>query len=105
MADRLNVVPDELRQAAEQHRHTADYLASVPSNHPEIMASLESLGPIFAEFREAGHELLDQRRLCYQDQAAAHTDLAERLLEAAARWQEHDADAARRLRDVAEGGR
>lgn len=103
MADRLNVVPDELRQAADEHRHTADYLASVPSNHADIMASLESLGPIFAEFREAGRELLDQRRICYQDQAAAHADLADRLLEAAGRWEQHDAEAARRLRDVAEG--
>ncbi len=105
MAERLNVVPDELRQAADEHRHTADYLASVPAGHAGIMASLESLGPIFAEFREAGRELLDHRRICYQEQAAAHADLADRLLEAATRWEQHDADGARRLRDVAEGGR
>lgn len=105
MAERLNVVPDELRLAAEEHRHTAAHLASLPSNHAEIMASLESLGPIFAEFREAGHELLDQRRICYQEQAAAHADLADRLLGAATRWEQHEADAAGRLRDVAEGGR
>ena len=105
MAEQLNVVPDELRLAAEEHRHTAGYLASVPSNHTEIMASLESLGPIFAEFREAGRELLDQRRICYQEQAAAHADLADRLLDAATRWEQHESDAAGRLRDVAGGGR
>lgn len=105
MAERLNVVPDELRQAADEHRHAAEHLAAVPSGHAEIMASLDSLGPIFAEFREAGRALLEQRRTCYQEQAAAHADLADRLLDAAARWEQYDADAARRLRDVGEDTR
>jgi hypothetical protein len=105
MAERLNVVPEELRQAAGEHRDTADYLARVPSGHADIMATLESLGPIFAELREAGRELLDQRRICYEQQAAAHAELADRLLDAAGAWERHDADAARQLRDVAEGAR
>lgn len=105
MAERLNVAPDELRQAAREHRDTADYLATVPSGHAGIMATLESLGPIFAEFRDAGRELLDQRRACYEQQAAAHAELADRLLEAAGRWEEQDSDAAGRLSDVAEDGR
>jgi len=105
MAERLNVVPDELRQAAGGHRDTAEYLAAVPSGHADIMESLESLGPIFAEFREAGRELLDQRRVCYEQQAAAHAELADRLLDAAGVWERHEADAARQLRGVAEGPR
>ena len=105
MAERLNVVPDELRQAAVAHRDTADYLAAVPSGHAGIMATLESLGPIFAEFREAGRELLDQRRVCYEQQAAAHAELADRLLDAAGVWERHDGGAARQLRDVGEGPR
>jgi len=105
MAERLNVVPEELRREADEHRQTADCLAAVPSGHAGIMTTLESLGPIFAEFREAGRELLDQRRACYEQQAAAHAELAERLLDAAGRWEQHDTEAARRLRDVAEGDR
>ena len=106
MAERLNVVPDELRRAADEtlpHRRLPGHLC-----RPEtagIMASLESLGPIFAEFREAGRELLDHRRICYQEQAARTRITADRLVEAATRWEQHDADRARRLRDVAEGGR
>lgn len=104
MADRLNVVPDELRQAAGEHRETADRLAMVPSGHAAILAALESLGPVFAEFRDAGRELLDQRRVCYEQQATAHAELAARLLDAAGRWERYDADAARQLRDVGETG-
>lgn len=105
MAERLDVIPEELRKAADEHRHTADQLAAVPAGHAAIMATLDSLGPIFAEFREAGRELLEQRRICYEQQAGAHAELSGHLLDAAGRWEQHEADAAGRLRDVAEGGR
>jgi len=105
MAEHLNVVPAQLRQAAGEHRETADQLAAVPSRQADIMSTLESLGPIFAEFRDAGKELLDQRRVCYEQQAAAHTELADRLGSAADFWEQHDEDAARQLRDIAGGDR
>lgn len=103
MAERLNVVPADLRGAAREHLETADQLAAVPAGNDEVMASLESLGPIFAELRDAGRELLGQRRVCYEQQAAAHADLAGRLSRAADTWEQHDAAAADRLRAVAEG--
>lgn len=102
MTDRLNVVPEELRRAAGVHRDTAGQLASAPASHRDVMATLDSLGPIFASFREAGRELLDQRRACYEEQAAAHVELADRLDEAAAVWEREDADAARRLGAIGE---
>lgn len=105
MAERLDVMPGELRRAAGEHRATAEYLAAVPAGHAEIMATLDSLGPVFAEFRAAGGQLLDQRRVCYEQQAAAHAELADRLLEAAGAWEQHEADAARQLRDIGEDGR
>lgn len=104
MAEHLNVVPAELRQAAGEHRDTADYLATVPARQADVMSTLESLGPIFAEFRDAGRELLDQRRVCYEQQAVAHAELADRLNRAADLWEQHDEDAARQLRDIAGGG-
>lgn len=104
MADNLNVVPEDLRRAALEHLETADRLRAVPAEHPRIMAALESLGPVFAELRDAGSELLEQRRSCYEQQAAAHADLADRLREAAEAWDRQDAEDARRLRDVTGGG-
>ena len=82
MAEHLNVVPGELR--AGRPRASADRRANSapqPAGHAEVMASLDSLGPIFAEFRDAGGELLDQRRACYEQQAAAHAEMADRLNE------------------------
>ena len=104
MAERLNVVPEDLRRAAREHRETADQLAAVPAGNAEVMASLESLGPIFADLCDAGQELLDQRRACYEQQAAAHADLAEQLSRAADVWEQQDAEGAERLRAVAEAG-
>lgn len=104
MAERIRVVPNELRLAARHHRETAERLSAVPTGHADIMASLDSLGPIFGELREAGRELLDQRRACYEQQAAAHADLAANLIAAAAHWEQQDTDAAGELRGVVDGG-
>lgn len=101
---RLHIVPADLRQAAGEHRITADQLGAMPARHADIMATLESLGPIFAEFRTTGEHLLEERRVCYEQQAAAHAELADRLSGAADLWEQHEQDAANRLRDVAEGG-
>ena len=104
MAEHIRVVPDELRQAAHRHRETAEQLSAVPAGHAGIMASLESLGPIFGELVDAGRELLDQRRACYEQQAAAHADFADSLVAAAELWEHQDAGAASQLRGVIDGG-
>lgn len=104
MADRINVVPAELRRAATEHRHTAEQLSDAGSADRDVLSSLESLGPIFGELRDAGRALLDERRACYQQQAAAHADLADKLSAAADAWEMHDTDAAVRLRDVGGDG-
>ena len=105
MTERLNVVPEEQRRAAGEHRRAAEQLAAAPSANAAVMATLESLGPVFAELRDAGRALLDERRVCYEQQAAAHADLAERLSRAADVWEQQDADGAHRLRAVTEDSR
>jgi hypothetical protein len=105
MAERIHVVPDELRRAARDHQDTAEQLSTVPSRHAEILASLASLGPIFGELREAGRELLDQRRACYEQQAAAHAELATNLRHTADVWEHQDSAAATELGHVTEDGR
>lgn len=104
MAERLNVVPGDLRRAAREHLQTADELGAVPARHAEVMSALDSLGPVFAEFRDVGRELLDRRRACYERQSAAHTEMAQRLNRAADTWEQQDAEAAQRLRAVTEDG-
>ncbi len=100
MAEHLDVSPERLRQVAQYHRDTAEELRAVPAGNAHIMSCLESLGPVFAELRDAGRELLDQRKSSYERQAAAHDDLAARLDHAARTWEQHDNDAAEELRAV-----
>ncbi|MCX2929207.1 ESX-1 secretion-associated protein [Mycobacterium sp. CVI_P3] len=104
MAERIHVVPDELRRAARDHQDIAEQLSTVPSRHADILASLDSLGPIFGELREAGRELLDQRRACYEQQAAAHAELATNLRHAADVWEHQDSAAAAQLGTISEDG-
>ena len=100
MAEHLGLAPENLRDDARNHRAIAEQLRAVPDGNAGIMASLTSLGPVFAELREAGRELLDQRRACYEQQAVAHEDLARRLDHAAAVWEHHDTGAAGQMRSV-----
>ena len=102
MADRIHVVPANLREAAGHHQETSEYLGTLPSSHQAIQQSLDSLGPIFGELREAGRELLEQRRMCYEQQADSHAKIAENLTRSANMWEEHEAEAVRRLERISD---
>ncbi len=105
MADRIHVVPAQLREAADHHQQTAEYLRTVPSSHAAIQESLDSLGPIFSELRDAGRELLELRRQCYQQQADDHAELAHNLRASATLWEQHEEGAARNLGGIVDKGR
>jgi Excreted virulence factor EspC, type VII ESX diderm len=105
MADRIHVVPANLRVAASHHQETSDYLRTVPSSHEAIQESLDSLGPIFSELREAGRELLEQRRRCYEQQADAHAEMAHNLKMSADMWEHHEQEAADKFRLLRDDGR
>ena len=100
MADRIHVVPANLREAAAHHEETADYLRTVPSTHDAIQGSLDSLGPVFSELREAGRELLEQRRQCYEQQADSHAEIAHNLKTSASMWEQHEDAAANEFKRI-----
>ena len=104
MAHPIRVVPAHLREAAAHHQDTSGYLRTVPSSHGAIQDSLDSLGPIFGELRDAGRELLELRRQCYEQQADDHADIAEQLNASATMWEQHEDDAARRFGGIVDGG-
>jgi hypothetical protein len=105
MADRIHVVPDNLRQAASHHQETSEYLRTLPSSHQAIQESLDSLGPIFGELREAGRELLEQRRLCYEQQADDHSQMADNLTKSASMWEAQEAESAQEIERISPDGR
>ncbi len=105
MADRIRVVPDNLRQAASHHQETSEYLRTLPSSHQAIQESLDSLGPIFGELREAGRQLLEQRRLCYEQQADGHSQMADNLTKSANMWETLEAESAQEIGQISVDGR
>ena len=105
MADRIHVVPANLRAAAGHHQETSEYLRTLPSSHQAIQQSLDSLGPIFGELREAGRALLEQRRQCYEQQADNHAEIADNLTKSASMWEQHESDAAGRLERLSDDSR
>ncbi|BBZ02142.1 hypothetical protein MCHIJ_15790 [Mycolicibacterium chitae] len=96
----INVDLDNLRAAAVQHARAAEHLRVVPETHHDIQQSLDSLGPIFADLRDAGRALLEQRRACYEQQAEDHVEMARYLEHAAASWETGEQDAAQQIRAV-----
>jgi hypothetical protein len=100
MADIVRVDPGNLRDAAVHHADAADFLRTVPASHDAIQESLDSLGPIFGELREAGRELLEQRRLCYEQQADDHATMADNLRRSADHWEDHEAQTAAAMRGI-----
>lgn len=102
MADRIHVVPANLREAAGHHQETSEYLRAIPSSHQAIQESLDSLGPIFGELREAGRELLEQRRLCYEQQADNHAEIAANLSRMANMWEEHESESASKFEHISD---
>ena len=102
MAEIIRVEPDRLRDAAAHHSDAADFLRTVPATHDTIQESLDSLGPIFGELREAGRELLEQRRRCYEQQAQDHAAMADNLKRSADYWEDHEAQTAAAMRTVDE---
>ena len=105
MADRIRVVPADLREAAGHHQETSEYLRTLPASHGAIQRSLDSLGPIFGDLREAGKELLEQRRQCYEQQADNHVDIADNLTKSAGMWEQHDVEAADKIQRISDDGR
>lgn len=103
MPDRIHVVPAHLREAAAHHQQTSEQLRVLPASHAAIQASLDSLGPIYSELREAGRELLELRRECYEQQADDHADIAQNLHTSAALWEQHEQEAAGKLGGILDG--
>lgn len=100
MTDRTHVVPENLAEAAAHHQQTSDYLRTVPSTHAAIEESLRSLGPIFSGLADAGIELLDQRRRCYEQQADAHAETAQNLRDSLRLWQQQQRDAGEKFSGI-----
>ena len=103
MSQPIHVDQAVLADAAAHHREASDYLSAVPSSHAAIEASLQSLGPIYGDFRQAAGALLEARKNCYDDQAAQHAAMADNLDQAAQTWNAHEESSAADYRGLVDG--
>lgn len=105
MPENIHVNQDVLNNAAGNHQQAADYLSTVAASHEGIRATLNSLGPIYGDFRQAAESLLDARKNCYDNQSGEHSTMSDNLRLAVARWNEHEDDAATAFRRLTDGRR
>lgn len=102
MPDDIKLNPEAIQRAADGHSAAADYLRTVPESNADIMACLESLGPVYAELREEGRTKLDERHTSYHQQAADHEAAATGLSAVNSQWADHEQDAQDRFRQLRE---
>lgn len=93
---------EAVQRAADGHTAAADYLRAVPESNEGIMASLESLGPVYAGLREEARSKLAERKADYHDQAASHENAAAGLQTVNTMWDNHEQDAQGRFRNLTE---
>ncbi|KAA1430212.1 type VII secretion target [Mycolicibacter arupensis] len=105
MPERIHVNADVLTTAAGNHQAAADYLSTVSASHEAIQATLNSLGPIYDDFRQAASALLEARKNCYDDQASEHSAVSDNLHRAVAMWNTHEDDAADAFGHLTDGSR
>lgn len=105
MPERIHVNPDVLTNAAGNHQAVADYLSTVSSSHEAIEATLNSLGPIYDDFRQAASSLLEARKNCYDDQSSEHSAVSDNLHRAVSAWNTHEDDAGEAFRHLTDGSR
>lgn len=93
----IRITPDVLRQLAAQHDSIADEIASARSAGQEIMASVATHGPIMHAFKDAVADVVDRRDTAFAAHEADHRAAADKLRDAAARFDEQEGINAARL--------
>jgi len=84
----LQVDPTDLIQCAVRHENTAETCASARNEHPGILAAAHSCGPMFAAFRAATVNAVNEREASLTAQEQWHRDTAARLRTIAAQMEQ-----------------
>lgn len=100
MSQPMQVDQGLLRRASDGHIEAAEYLRTVPKSNEALQATLDSLGPVYASLREQARITLEQRRVSYEAQAAAHEGLSANLNAANVMWGSHEEHAAAQFRGL-----
>ncbi|OBH18227.1 ESX-1 secretion-associated protein [Mycolicibacter terrae] len=103
MPEKIHVDQAVLTNAAGNHQQASDYLATVAASHEGIRTTLNALGPIYGDFRQAAGSLLDARKNCYDDQSSEHSQVSDNLNRAVATWNKHEDDSAAAFRHLTDG--
>lgn len=88
--EEIQVSTENQREAATNHAEVAEFLRQIPQDQEQIVAWLESKGPIYKPLIPEVQRLLDERRAFYDDEAAEHEHLHRGLNKTADAWEAHE---------------
>ncbi|MGK2870422.1 MAG: type VII secretion target [Mycobacterium sp.] len=98
MSNPINVTPEVMRTVANQHDDIADQIAPAREASTEILAAVNSFGPIMHQFKSAVSDLMVNRDAALLDHEHTHRGAAVGLRREASNFVSVDENSAENLR-------
>lgn len=98
MSNPINVTPEVMRTVANQHDDIADQIAPAREASAEILAAVNSFGPIMHQFKSAVSDLMVNRDAALLDHEHTHRGAAAGLRREASNFVAVDENSAENLR-------
>ncbi len=98
MTDPIHINPEVMRTVANQHDDIADLIAPARAASGDILAAVNSFGPIMHEFKSAVSDLMVNRDAALLDHEHTHRSAAIGLRREAANYVTVDENSAENLR-------
>ena len=93
----IRVTPDVLRQLAARHDAIADEIASARSAGQDVLDAVATYGPIMHTFKDAVADVVSRRDTAFATHEDDHRAAADKLRDAANRFDEQEDVNASRL--------
>jgi Excreted virulence factor EspC, type VII ESX diderm len=100
MADAIRIIPAVLAQVADGHEEVARTVDAARDRSADILAAVQSLGPIMHEVKAAVSDLLAERDAALTDHATRHRNVSTELRVASATYTQTDHENAGQIRQI-----
>lgn len=100
MADAIRIIPSVLQEVAGGHEEVAHIVDAAKERSGDILAAVQSLGPIMHEVKAAVSDLLADRDTALSEHATRHRNVSTELRVASATYTHVDDQNAGQVREI-----
>jgi len=100
MTEPIHIDPQVLREVAAGHEEVARMVEAARDRGGDILAAVQSLGPIMHEVKAAVSDLLVERETALTDHAIRHRNASTELVAASHSYTDLDEQNRQQIRDI-----